>query len=77
MMDTDKIAEARQTLTDALTEDPGLRQAYQSDIAMCIYDSSLLSNEVCNILADQIVRCVFDVGVSTGNLLEENHETNN
>ena len=47
-----------------MQNDEGLRIAYQANIAMAIFDNSVLDHASCNRLADHIMRVVFEVPVA-------------
>ena len=57
------VITARKAMASAL-ENPGLRQAYSSNIAMCIYDSrrkdGRLNIRDCNNVAEKLIQLIFD-----------------
>lgn len=65
------IKQARKTMREAFEDDPGFRKAYEANIAMLIYDNQQLTRksknrldleygEDCNVLADQILKLIFE-----------------
>lgn len=56
------IKEARKFMAKEL-KDPGLRQAYLANIAMCIYDdssNSKLTINDCNEIAEKLINLIFE-----------------
>lgn len=52
---------ARRRVCEDMANDEGLRISYQANIAMSIFDNSVLTHKSCNRLADHIMRVVFEI----------------
>ena len=57
------VKQARKAMSKALKE-PGLRQAYASNIAMCIYDNRRADGRLniieCNHIAEKLISLIFE-----------------
>jgi len=54
-----QIRRARRIIGEAFVADPGFRMGYQANIAMCIFDNSVLNVHGCNKIADKIIDVIF------------------
>jgi len=54
-----EFAEARKTMAKHLREDEGLRIAYESNIAMLLYDNFKVTLKNSNVAAKQLVDLIF------------------
>ena len=57
----EEFAKARKTMGTHLREDEDMYFGYQSNIAMAIYDITMLRKESCNDLAKRLIKVVFDI----------------
>lgn len=61
-----KFATARKIMSKRMKE-PGLRQGYRANIAMCIYDNrrsdGRLNIHDCNAVAEKLVKLIFESGI--------------
>jgi len=57
------VKELRKAMSVAL-EDPGLRETYLANIAMCVYDNRRKDGRYnmynCNVVAERLIRLIFD-----------------
>jgi len=61
---SNKIKNARKTMSEAFEKDPDFRYAYQSNIAMYIWDRKregfTFNKDQCNEVADGLIKMIFE-----------------
>lgn len=59
-----KVAKAYRALSQAMRDDPDFAHSWQCNIAMPIFDQTKLSHEEANVIADRLMKHLFDVSSS-------------